>query len=383
MDEKGRKKDIYQHKNNVEEDRNAPDLLINIPPDEENGIEEITYEMDGMIINPSSAKNNIDNPNQFISQSLLQKLEANTPMTSKVINIQQDYLKINLKEDLESDTPQMVASTPIGSDTIQEKRDIIAKMIQNQGSQSPNAIKSDLYLDKSKSQQFKYNSNRQPNNASPIYSYFNTSQKILSEHFYQNEDARERVNFMKKQTYDKISLGSNIEQKNEGSNPNNPLMNMNFNFFNQNVNNLLNSPNKSNSPLIHQQDNKRDNTNKDQKYIDLKTNYDLMQNQYYNQESDEDEESPQYTPLNMNKQSNNKGLLNYPETSPNYNANINKQFPFPDDFNQEFLMTQKYNNEDYIFEKFGKRGWECEKCSNFNFESKTNSIKTFNSSSKV
>ena len=30
----------------------------------------------------------------------------------------------------------------------------------------------------------------------------------------------------------------------------------------------------------------------------------------------------------------------------------------------------KLNPEDYIFEKFGKRGWQCEKCNNFNFESK-------------
>ena len=27
--------------------------------------------------------------------------------------------------------------------------------------------------------------------------------------------------------------------------------------------------------------------------------------------------------------------------------------------------------EEYIFEKFGKRGWQCEKCNNFNFESRT------------
>ena len=27
--------------------------------------------------------------------------------------------------------------------------------------------------------------------------------------------------------------------------------------------------------------------------------------------------------------------------------------------------------EEYVFEKFGKLGWECEKCNNFNFESRT------------
>ena len=29
------------------------------------------------------------------------------------------------------------------------------------------------------------------------------------------------------------------------------------------------------------------------------------------------------------------------------------------------------NEDEYIFEKFGKRGWQCEKCNNFNFESRT------------
>ena len=45
--------------------------------------------------------------------------------------------------------------------------------------------------------------------------------------------------------------------------------------------------------------------------------------------------------------------------------------------NSNSIMTQqpqnqitKLNPEDYIFEKFGKRGWQCEKCNNFNFESK-------------
>ena len=33
-------------------------------------------------------------------------------------------------------------------------------------------------------------------------------------------------------------------------------------------------------------------------------------------------------------------------------------------------IINKLNPEDYIFEKFGKRGWQCERCNNFNFESK-------------
>lgn len=380
MNEKVTSKGTYQQEDvNEEYDRNGfnSNLKINIPPDEENGVDEIIYGIDEMKINQyqQSNKSNIDNPNQFISESLLQKLEANTPMTTKVINLQQDYLKINLKEDTESGISQMVASTPIRVDTIQEKKESMPKMNQSQEIQSPNTKKSEPYLDKAKSQQFKYNTTRQPNNASPIYSYYNTSQKILSEFLFQNEDARERSNFVKKHPYEKTPLGSNLDPKNEANNVTNPLMNMNFNFFNQNVNNLLNSPIKSNSPSIHQQDNKRgnNNNNKDQKFIDLKSNYDLMQKQYYSQESDDEELPPQYSTFNINKQNsnNNKPLLNYPEISPNYNANHNKQFPFSNDFNQDFMMqAQQLNSDEFIFEKFGKRGWECEKCNNFNFESK-------------
>ena len=33
--------------------------------------------------------------------------------------------------------------------------------------------------------------------------------------------------------------------------------------------------------------------------------------------------------------------------------------------------TKEMEKEEYVFEKFGKLGWECEKCNNFNFESRT------------
>ena len=32
---------------------------------------------------------------------------------------------------------------------------------------------------------------------------------------------------------------------------------------------------------------------------------------------------------------------------------------------------KEMEKEEYVFEKFGKLGWECEKCNNFNFESRT------------
>lgn len=44
-----------------------------------------------------------------------------------------------------------------------------------------------------------------------------------------------------------------------------------------------------------------------------------------------------------------------------------------DNLNINDDITEKKNDseEEYIFEKFGKRGWQCEKCNNFNFESRT------------
>ena len=38
---------------------------------------------------------------------------------------------------------------------------------------------------------------------------------------------------------------------------------------------------------------------------------------------------------------------------------------------KEINKEKKMEKEEYVFEKFGKLGWECEKCNNFNFESRT------------
>ena len=38
---------------------------------------------------------------------------------------------------------------------------------------------------------------------------------------------------------------------------------------------------------------------------------------------------------------------------------------------EEKIVVKEMEKEEYVFEKFGKLGWECEKCNNFNFESRT------------
>lgn len=53
------------------------------------------------------------------------------------------------------------------------------------------------------------------------------------------------------------------------------------------------------------------------------------------------------------------------------NLNLESNNISEDQINEEKTTPQSNNEEEYIFEKFGKRGWECEKCNNFNFESRT------------
>ena len=60
---------------------------------------------------------------------------------------------------------------------------------------------------------------------------------------------------------------------------------------------------------------------------------------------------------NLNLESHGEGSISEENNSPN---NENPPPPGKDD-----------NEDEYIFEKFGKRGWQCEKCNNFNFESRT------------
>ena len=38
--------------------------------------------------------------------------------------------------------------------------------------------------------------------------------------------------------------------------------------------------------------------------------------------------------------------------------------------NDDIAEKKNDSEDEYIFEKFGKRGWQCEKCNNFNFESR-------------
>lgn len=55
------------------------------------------------------------------------------------------------------------------------------------------------------------------------------------------------------------------------------------------------------------------------------------------------------------------------------NLNLESHSISEDQVNEEKTTPQSNNGneEEYIFEKFGKRGWQCEKCNNFNFESRT------------
>ena len=43
----------------------------------------------------------------------------------------------------------------------------------------------------------------------------------------------------------------------------------------------------------------------------------------------------------------------------------------PKEKEDQKIIVKEMEKEEYVFEKFGKLGWECEKCNNFNFESRT------------
>ena len=57
----------------------------------------------------------------------------------------------------------------------------------------------------------------------------------------------------------------------------------------------------------------------------------------------------------------------------NKNINVEKENEKMKFLEMQVMSSKgkEMEKEEYVFEKFGKRGWECEKCNNFNFESRT------------
>ena len=75
--------------------------------------------------------------------------------------------------------------------------------------------------------------------------------------------------------------------------------------------------------------------------------------------------------LNNLSKNNSSNLSNYHSSNPsksNSNSKANSKSG-EDSIPEENIKN--LNPEDYIYEKFGKRGWQCEKCKNFNFETRT------------
>ena len=81
-------------------------------------------------------------------------------------------------------------------------------------------------------------------------------------------------------------------------------------------------------------------------------------------------------------------IQNFENSKPNEMLNVNEnkeeekiveneikeednKIEIPKEKENEKIIVKEMEKEEYVFEKFGKLGWECEKCNNFNFESRT------------
>lgn len=243
---------------------------------------------------------------------------------------------------------------------------------------------------------YKYNKKTVP---SPIYNYFDTSQKYFESLQKGDDNLMNNTNFPLKSTgiepasdrlqgKMKMTPGINYQQApnyNECKNIFNPQENSNI-YQNQdsiddNLNQLMMNYQKqmNNSPepqdyLNYFSNGKNSNimfnvNNSNEKsrllYGNNSDNFNMPQNK--------PNQFNQYNPSLFYQQSHPQMLSNNNNQSSYLNRNPLDSFSqFPDNCSQSQIGFQKINlnPELYLFEKFGKRGWQCENCNNFNFERK-------------
>lgn len=210
---------------------------------------------------------------------------------------------------------------------------------------------------------------------SPICSYYDSSQKYFSHSLQKDTQNEELVpipeshNFIRKSSieddmepkaYQQQEIGNSFDD-NEGLNGYEEYINPNSQAFNQN-------------------------------YLDMKYNFFDPNNQQQTQKSPQINPSlipnyslPHQNLFRPNQQMNKvmkkaKGNQNQFDFGA-YNMETNNQNDQEDGNNninendnhssEENNSNQSIHSDDYIFEKYGKKGWMCEKCNNFNFESKS------------
>ncbi len=225
-------------------------------------------------------------------------------------------------------------------------------------------------------------------NLSPLYSYYDESSKYLSKNIHlEEENNKSNFQFSSSKNVNpnrnKIINTINSITSPKGDSTNETPNYNDFNFFSNNNNN-----NNNKSPEINNNLNNNFNGNFINGYNDINV---INNNQFKNENNN----------LNINYDNNNNNyLFNFQKLNYGLEQGENQlnQFPnftqmtlnsFPTNYqNQLYFQNNimlnndnsnnviqqnqisKLNPEDYIFEKFGKRGWQCEKCNNFNFESK-------------
>ena len=226
-------------------------------------------------------------------------------------------------------------------------------------------------------------------NLSPLYSYYDEYSKYLSKNIHLDEENKKKVNFQfssnKNEIPNRNSMINNINTitSPKGDSPNETPNYNDFNFFSSNNNN-----NKSpdHSEVINNNNNfiSGNNNNLFKSKNNLYINYDdnMFNNNFNFQNINEMKMQNLNSGLEQNDNQFNQ-FPNFPQMPFNsFNPSLRNQLYFQNNmmFNKENpnpIITQqpqniinKLNPEDYIFEKFGKRGWQCERCNNFNFESK-------------
>ena len=286
------------------------------------------------------------------------------------------------------------------------------------------SLQSQMVRPNTKSLTYKY----QKPTASPIYEYFGDGNK-----YYKDDSSPKAINFIKKCSFEG-SPGSEIKSNNQktpnytdfeffNNSKNSPQkggnnflaqyqyqkmkMNMednnNFNILEQEDNEANdeldpNNFNNLNSNLnmnynFHQQQQSLDNQSNSQVF-NMKPGFDSIQPQKQRNNNENDFQMPSsqddlFKFLKDNSMMNNQNsqtndfdnpLLSSANTNDMTSAasmsglsgmpNMSGLPGMGDDSKDLMAAFKKPNQDQYIYVKFGKRGWQCEKCLNFNFESK-------------
>ena len=179
-----------------------------------------------------------------------------------------------------------------------------------------------------------------------------------------NEDvlAKIKSNTKDQTTHNYNDLYEDISEKND---------NININQLTQ-----INEDKKINNNVLIEDPDLRSSGNSVNSNCNLSMNMNLRSSNIFNQTKDNDENQNNTDNIdNVIKNNIDNEIKNNIDKNDNKIKVENENNEIKKEEKQ--LKDNKFNNNinkeinfEYIFEKFGKRGWECEKCNNFNFETR-------------